>query len=105
MRPGARGQLYAILDQVADPTFRNSACHAITSITSPLYIHVVNNPTAMQVPDEFFPVYMAMSLHIWMLLVRLRTQGRDGRRQMQMLYEQFQEEVTGMVKKAGVKVR
>lgn len=59
----------------------------------------------MQLPEgEFFPTYMAMSLHIWMVLVRLRTQGRDGRRQMQMLYEQFQEEVTNMVKKAGVKV-
>lgn len=60
----------------------------------------------MQLPEgEFFPTYMAMSLHMWMLLVRLRTQGRDGRRQMQMLYEQFQEEVTSMVKQAGVKVR
>lgn len=60
----------------------------------------------MQLPEgEFFPTYMAMSLHMWMLLVRLRSQGRDGRRQMQMLYEQFQELVTSMVKEAGVKVR
>ncbi len=69
-----------------------------TPITHPL--------TVMHIPkEEFFPRYMIYSLHVWMLLVRLRAEGRDGRRQMQMLYDQFTEQVTKMVQHAGVKVR
>ena len=41
---------------------------------------------------------------MWMLLVRLRSEGKDGKALAQMVYEAFQENVEARVRAEGVKV-
>ena len=41
---------------------------------------------------------------MWMLLVRLRSEGKDGKALAQMVYELFQENVEARVRAEGVKV-
>ena len=45
-----------------------------------------------------------LCLHIWMLLVRLRSEGKDGKDLAQMVYELFQDNVEARVRAEGVKV-
>lgn len=45
-----------------------------------------------------------LCLHMWMLLVRLRSEGKDGKALAQMVYELFQENVEARVRAEGVKV-
>lgn len=45
-----------------------------------------------------------LCLHMWMLLVRLRAEGKDGKALAQMVYEAFQDNVEARVRAEGVKV-
>ena len=45
-----------------------------------------------------------LCLHMWMLLVRLRSEGKDGKDLAQMVYELFQDNVEARVRAEGVKV-
>lgn len=49
--------------------------------------------------------YALLCIHIWFLLVRLRAEGEEGKDIAQMIYENFQEDVEGMVRREGVVVR
>ncbi|KAL3132333.1 hypothetical protein ABBQ32_008911 [Trebouxia sp. C0010 RCD-2024] len=54
---------------------------------------------------KFASEYNMLCLHMWMLLVRLRSEGKDGKALAQMVYELFQENVEARVRAEGVKVR
>ena len=56
-------------------------------------------------PDTFATTHSLMSLHVWMLLVRLRPEGADGKDTAQALYENFSDDVEARVRAAGVRVR
>ncbi|KAL4422212.1 hypothetical protein ABPG77_009687 [Micractinium sp. CCAP 211/92] len=60
---------------------------------------------AVGIPSEFQQVHSSLCLHIWMLLVRLRPEGKDGKQLAQMLYDDFQTDVEDRARKAGVRVR
>ena len=59
----------------------------------------------LEVPTDFQHVHAMLCLHVWLLLVRLRAEGKDGKRLAQMLYDDFQDDVEVRVRAAGVKVR
>jgi hypothetical protein len=46
-----------------------------------------------------------LCLHVWLLLVRLRAEGADGKALAQVLYDEFQDDVEKRARAAGVKVR
>lgn len=54
---------------------------------------------------KFANEYNMLCLHVWMLLVRLRSEGKDGKDIAQMVYETFQDNVEARVRGEGVKVR
>lgn len=60
---------------------------------------------AMGIPKEFQQLHSSLCLHIWMLLVRLRPESKDGKQLAQMLYDEFQTDVEDRARKAGVRVR
>jgi cytochrome b pre-mRNA-processing protein 3 len=60
---------------------------------------------AVQLPPGFQAHHALMCLHVWLLLVRLRAEGAEGKDLAQMLYDSFQEDVERRVRRAGVKVR
>ncbi|KAL4443490.1 hypothetical protein ABPG75_011227 [Micractinium tetrahymenae] len=60
---------------------------------------------AVGIPPEFQQAHSSLCLHIWMLLVRLRPEGKDGKQLAQMLYDDFQTDVEDRARKAGVRVR
>lgn len=60
---------------------------------------------ALGLPDRFAATYSLLCLHVWLLLVRLRREGDDGRELAQILYEGFQDDVELRVHAEGVKVR
>jgi len=62
-------------------------------------------PTAAGMPRKFATTHGLYCLHIWMLLDRLRSEGRDGTRLTQMTYDKFQHDVELLVRQEGVKVR
>ena len=53
---------------------------------------------------KFADQYNMLCIHMWMLLVRLRSEGKDGKDLAQMMYESFQENVEARVRGEGVKV-
>lgn len=59
---------------------------------------------ALGLPDRFAATYSLLCLHVWLLLVRLRREGDDGRELAQILYEGFQDDVELRVHAEGVKV-
>ena len=59
---------------------------------------------ALGLEMRFAPTYALLCLHVWLALVRLRAEGRDGRDMAQMMYEDFQEDVERRVRAEGVKV-
>ena len=59
---------------------------------------------ALGLPDRFAATYSLLCLHVWLLLVRLRREGDDGRELAQILYEAFQDDVEIRVHAEGVKV-
>jgi cytochrome b pre-mRNA-processing protein 3 len=61
---------------------------------------------AFDIPVRDFQHRHAMlCLHVWMLLVRLRPEGKDGKLLSQLLYEDFQEDVERQVRATGLEVR
>eukprot|EP00236_Picocystis_salinarum_P001291 CAMPEP_0183823518 /NCGR_PEP_ID=MMETSP0807_2-20130328/103_1 /TAXON_ID=88271 /ORGANISM="Picocystis salinarum, Strain CCMP1897" /LENGTH=241 /DNA_ID=CAMNT_0026068421 /DNA_START=26 /DNA_END=751 /DNA_ORIENTATION=+ len=60
---------------------------------------------AAGLPRKFATMHGLYCLHIWMLLDRLRAEGKDGTRLTQMTYDKFQRDVELLVRKEGVKVR
>ena len=62
--------------------------------------------TVMEVPrNKFQQQYSLLCLHVWLLIVRLRAEGPDGKRISQRLYEDFQADVEDRVRAFGVRVR
>lgn len=57
-----------------------------------------------QLERKFASEYNMLCLHMWMLLVRLRSEGKDGKALAQMVYETFQDNVETRVRAEGVKV-
>eukprot|EP00891_Asterochloris_glomerata_P000456 jgi/Astpho2/456/e_gw1.00011.232.1_t len=62
-------------------------------------------PAVFGLQKRFANVHSMMCIHMWMLLVRLRAEGQDGRDIAQMAYENFQHDVELRVRAEGVKVR
>lgn len=60
---------------------------------------------SLELPQDFQHQHALLCLHVWLLLVRLRPEGPDGKKLAQMMYDNFQDDVEGRVRKAGVKVR
>ena len=61
---------------------------------------------ALQVPEDSFQHRHAMlCLHVWMVLKRLRLEGKPGKKISQIMYDEFQDDVEHMVRKEGVQVR
>jgi cytochrome b pre-mRNA-processing protein 3 len=59
----------------------------------------------LHVPDDFQHQHAMLCLHVWLVLKRLRMEGKPGRAISQIMYDNFQEEVEKMVRDAGVQVR
>ena len=55
--------------------------------------------------DQFQQEYSLLCLHIWLLIRRLRSEGPDGKRLSQRVYDDFQYDVGNRVRKLGVRVR
>ncbi len=53
---------------------------------------------------RFATTYSLLCLHVWLSLVRLRAEGKDGKDLAQMMYDNFQEDVEIRVRGEGVKV-
>ncbi len=79
---GGRGLYSAVTDHVDDPRF----------------------PTVFGLPHAFATTHALLTLHVWLLLARLRQEGRDGKDLSQMLYDNFAEDVERRVRAEGVKV-
>jgi cytochrome b pre-mRNA-processing protein 3 len=61
---------------------------------------------AMDIPaDSFQHRHALLSLHVWMVLKRLRLEGKPGKKISQIMYDEFQDDVEHMVRQAGVQVR
>lgn len=60
---------------------------------------------ALELPDDFHYMHSLLCLHVWLLLTRLRPEGKIGKKLSQMLYDNFQDDVESRVRAAGVKVR
>lgn len=65
---------------------------------TPLFIAVFG------LQKKFADQYSMLCVHLWMLLVRLRSEGKDGMDLAQMLHEAFQDNVEARVRAEGVKV-
>lgn len=81
---GARGMHDAVTSQVDNPAF-----------VAALGLR----------PGTFADTHALLCVHVWLLLVRLRPEGRDGKDAAQALYENFSDDVEARVRAAGVKVR
>lgn len=59
---------------------------------------------AFDLEYRFATTYSLLCLHVWLALVRLRAEGKDGKDLAQMMYDNFQEDVEIRVRGEGVKV-
>lgn len=59
----------------------------------------------LQVPNDFQHTHAMLCLHVWMVLKRLRIEGKPGKKISQIMYDEFQDDVEHMVRTAGVQVR
>jgi len=59
---------------------------------------------AFDLEYRFATTYSLLCLHVWLALVRLRVEGKDGKDLAQMMYDNFQEDVELRVRAEGVKV-
>jgi len=60
---------------------------------------------AFGLQENFAQKYSMLCIHMWLLLVRLRSEGKSGKELAQLIHENFQEDVEFRVRAAGVKVR
>ena len=56
-----------------------------------------------EIVDDFQHRHALMCLHVWLLLVRLRPEGSEGKELGQVLYDNFQDDLEMIVRRAGVK--
>ena len=54
--------------------------------------------------NKYRDKYAMLCIHMWMTLVRLRSEGKPGKSLTQNIYDNFQEDVEHRVRAAGVKV-
>lgn len=59
---------------------------------------------AVGLEKRFAHEYSMLCIHVWMLLLRLRAEAKEGADMAQMMYEDFQEDVEMRVRASGVKV-
>jgi len=59
---------------------------------------------AFGLQENFAQKYSMLCIHMWLLLVRLRSEGKSGKELAQLIHENFQEDVEFRVRAAGVKV-
>ena len=59
---------------------------------------------AIGLEKRFAHEYSILCIHVWLLLLRLRQEGKEGAELAQMMYEDFQEDVEMRVRASGVKV-
>ncbi|GMH42221.1 hypothetical protein BSKO_10140 [Bryopsis sp. KO-2023] len=59
----------------------------------------------LSLPPKFATIHSLLCLHVWLVLGRLRPEGKDGKDLSQEMYDLFQEDVEKRVRKEGVKVR
>jgi len=55
--------------------------------------------------DNFADTHALLCLHVWLLLVRLRSEGANGAQAAQLLYDFFSDDAESRVRAAGVRVR
>jgi len=60
---------------------------------------------ALKLEKNFRSQFALTSLHIWLVLARLREEGKDGKQMSQALYDTFWEDMERRVHAEGVKVR
>lgn len=60
---------------------------------------------ALGVGPDFQSTHAMLCLHVWLLLVRLRAEGTDGKALAQVMYDEFQDDVEKRARAAGVKVK
>ncbi len=77
-------------------------CHAKKSL---LKRCMFSCNVAMDLEYRFATTYSLLCLHVWLILVRLRAESKDGKDLAQMMYENFQEDVELRVRAEGVKVQ
>lgn len=58
----------------------------------------------MDLEYRFAHIHSMLCVHVWLVLVRLRAEGKDGKELAQMLHENFQEDVEFRVRAEGVRV-
>ncbi|KAI3428057.1 hypothetical protein D9Q98_006442 [Chlorella vulgaris] len=112
------------LEELAAETQRSLAVRALLSLggyysresrhmrsAKRLYTAVTEQATAplflqtMGMSAEFQHIHSSLCLHIWLLLVRLRAEGKSGKQLAQLLYDDFQTDVEHRARQAGVRVR
>ena len=55
--------------------------------------------------DDFQHQHAALCLHMWLILTRLRPEGKEGKELSQIFYDNFQDDLEMRVRAAGVKVK
>uniref|UniRef100_A0A1D1ZPI9 Ubiquinol-cytochrome c chaperone domain-containing protein n=1 Tax=Auxenochlorella protothecoides TaxID=3075 RepID=A0A1D1ZPI9_AUXPR len=60
---------------------------------------------ALQVPGSFQHQHAVLVLHVWLVLQRLRSEGKDGKHLGQAMYDGFQDDVEKRARATGAKVR
>jgi len=60
---------------------------------------------AFEIPDDFQYQHAALCLHMWLLLTRLRPEGKEAKELAQIFYDNFQDDLEMRVRAAGVKVK
>lgn len=58
-----------------------------------------------EIPSDFQHEHAVLSLHVWLILVRLRPEGKYGKELAQIFYDNFQDDLEKRVRSAGVKVK
>lgn len=59
---------------------------------------------ALQVPGSFQHQHAVLVLHVWLVLQRLRSEGKDGKHLGQAMYDGFQDDVEKRARATGAKV-
>ena len=57
------------------------------------------------IPTDFQHEHAVLCLHVWLILVRLRPEGKSAKELAQILYDNFQDDLEKKVRAAGVKVK
>lgn len=107
---GSKNLYQAVLEHNANPKLYEGQQSPVIclprNIFNACHVLIVNTCDAVfGLERKFADRYSMLCIHMWMLLVRLRSEGKDGKDLAQMMYEAFQENVEARVRAEGVKVR